>query len=159
MEVHYNGSISSRAIIIITCTVYTEPSPQEGLVISGPSIDDVIMFGAGSVSPFIDVPFPIQDDAVPGEPLEVYNLTLSEPSDPRVMIGGSFEDISVVLFAQTEVNIADDDATEISELSAISIAYRNIILFVVIQQLCLPHSLQLSLSQRRPHHQFSATTQ
>ena len=130
--------------------LYVGPMPEDGLVISGPSIDDVITFAGGSVTPLIDIPFPIQDDSVPNEPLEVFNLTLSEPSDSRVLIGGSVDSI-ITVFAQTEINIADDDV-ETSEfhstlVSCVNVANNKniIIMHGCAPIICMqPHRLPLS---------------
>ena len=85
------------------------PTPQTSVVISGTRVDETLTFGGGPVSPFIDVVLTIQDDNVALEADEIFNLTLSSPSNSLVQIGGSIPQFGFVLFETSGVTIVDDD--------------------------------------------------
>ena len=69
--------------------------------ISGPQVNDTVMFEAGSVQT-INFPLVIDDDDVALEDPEVFTLTLSSISDSRVAIGDAVE-----FFAETVIIIID----------------------------------------------------
>ncbi len=55
----------------------------------------------------MSLPLSFTDDEVALEAVELFNLTLSSPSDSRVQLGGS---VGITDFpGQTEIAIADDD--------------------------------------------------
>ncbi len=61
----------------------------------------------GGVPPFIDIGLTILNDFVPGEDVESFDLTLTQPSDPRVVLGGAVG--TVQFFQPTRISIVDDD--------------------------------------------------
>ena len=85
------------------------PTPQTSVVISGPQVDETLTFGSGPVSPFVDVILTIQNDDVALEADEIFDLTLSSPSNSLVQIGGSIPQFGFDVFETAGVTILDDD--------------------------------------------------
>ena len=79
------------------------------MVISGPQVDETLTFGSGPVSPFVDVILTIQDDDVALEADEIFDLTLSSPSNSLVQIGGSIPQLNFEVSETSGVTILDDD--------------------------------------------------
>ncbi len=67
-------------------------------------------FAAGVIAPeSIDVNLNIQDDLIPGEDTERFNLTIGQPSQPSVQIGGAVG--GTEYFHPAMIDILDDDGT------------------------------------------------
>ena len=74
--------------------------------ISGPQVNETITFAAGEVSSTVNITFEIRDDDVALEDPEMFNLTLSPPSNPQEY------------FARTEITISDPNGTCCIKLTA-----------------------------------------
>ncbi len=96
-------------INIVFVYVPTGPLPQQFVEISGPQVEERIQFGAGFGNPFIDVLLNITDDDVALEVDEVFTLTVSSPSDPRVELGANVPGVGLIP-AEAVITIVDDDS-------------------------------------------------